>query len=69
MSINSLPLYTKILVNDIYESVLSEFGFDEFGQPSKSCKAPEMTVQDLETIAIKRFNEKQSNLEPFDFDD
>ena len=64
MSINSLPFYTKILVNDIYESVLSEFGFDEFGQPSKSCKAPEMTVQerywkDFDRKSIQRKYESQ----------
>ena len=66
-NINSLPFYTKILVNDIYEEVLKENGFDEYGQPRRSCKDPDISVEKLERLAYKKylsdFNRNESNLD------
>ena len=48
-----------------YVEVLEEYGFNESGEPLKGCKNPEMTVDQMEVIALNRFNKKQETVEPF----
>ena len=54
-SIHSLPFYTSIIVDEIYETVLKEQGFNKYGEPKRSCKNPEMTVEELEKLAYEKY--------------
>lgn len=67
-AISKLPYYSKLLFDMEYVEVLEEYGFNESGEPLKGCKNPEMTVDQMEVIALNRFNKKQETVEPFDFD-
>tara|TARA_Y100000361_G_C10902286_1_gene209687 strand:+ start:85 stop:294 length:210 start_codon:yes stop_codon:yes gene_type:complete len=67
-AISKLPYYSKLLFDMEYLEVLEEYGFNESGEPLKGCNNPEMTVDQLEVIALNRFNKKQATVEPFDLD-
>lgn len=54
-SIHSLPFYTSIILDEIYETVLKEQGFNKYGEPKRSCKNPEMTVEELEKLAYEKY--------------
>ena len=54
-SIYSLPFYTKIIVDEIYETVLKEQGFNQYGEPKRSCKNPDMSVEELEKLAYEKY--------------
>ena len=54
-SMFSLPFYTSIIVGEIYDAVLKEYGFNQYGEPKRSCKNPDITGDELERIAYKRY--------------
>ena len=54
-SIHSLPFYTSIIVDEIYETVLKEQGFNKYGEAKRSCKNPDMTVEELEKLAYEKY--------------
>ena len=61
--IYSLPFYTKIYVDEIYETVLKEQGFDVYGQPKRSCKNPDITTEELEYLAYEKYLSDDFELE------
>tara|TARA_R100000742_G_C4183432_1_gene17805 strand:- start:302 stop:511 length:210 start_codon:yes stop_codon:yes gene_type:complete len=67
-AISKLDYYSKLLFDMEYIEVLKENGFNESGEPLKGCNNPEMTVDEIEVIALNRFNKRQETVEPFDFD-
>ena len=61
--IYSLPFYTKIYVDEIYETVLKEQGFDVYGQPKRSCKNPDITAEEMEYLAYEKYLSDDFELE------
>ena len=46
-----LPFFKSIIVNELYEVVLKEAGFDEWGQPKRNCPNPDIDSKELEQRA------------------
>lgn len=46
-----LPFLKSIIVNELYDVVLKEAGFDEWGQPKSNCPDPDIDTKELEQRA------------------
>ena len=64
-----LPFYTKIIVDELYEVVLKEAGFDEWGQPKRNCPDPEIDEKELEQRAWELYKKEGALALPDDDDD
>ena len=62
-----LPFYTKLIVDDVYEVILKEAGFDQWGQPKSNCPNPDIDDKELEQRAWDRY--KKEGAEAFRDDD
>ena len=64
-----LPFYTKIIVDELYEVVLKQAGFDEWGQPKRNCPDPDIDEKELEQRAWELYKKEGALALPDDDDD
>ena len=66
--IYNLPFLKSIIGNELYEVVLKEAGFDEWGQPKSNCPDPDIDTKDLEQRAWDLYKKEGAMALPNDDD-
>ena len=61
-----LPFFKSIIVNELYEVVLKEAGFDEWGQPKRNCPTPDIDSKELEQRAWELYKKEGAMALPDD---
>ena len=64
--IYQLPFFKSIIVNELYEVVLKEAGFDEWGQPKRNCPNPDIDSKELEQRAWELYKKEGAMALPDD---
>lgn len=63
-----LPFFKSIVVNELYDVVLKEAGFDEWGQPKRNCPNPDIDTKELEQRAWELYKKEGALALPDDDD-
>ena len=66
--IYNLPFLKSIIVNELYDVVLKEAGFDEWGQPKSNCPDPDIDTKELEQRAWDLYKKEGAMALPNDDD-
>ena len=66
--IYNLPFLKSIIVNELYDVVLKEAGFDEWGQPKSNCPDPDIDTKELELRAWDLYKNEGAMALPNDDD-
>ena len=60
------PFFKSIIVNELYDVVLKEAGFDEWGQPKRNCPNPDIDSKELEQRAWELYKKEGAMALPDD---
>ena len=63
-----LPFFKSIIVNELYEVVLKEAGFDQWGQPKRNCPNEDIDTKELEQRAWDLYKKEGAMALPDDSD-
>ena len=63
-----LPFFKSIIVNELYEVVLKEAGFDQWGQPKRNCPNEDIDPKELEQRAWDLYKKEGAMALPDDSD-
>ena len=58
-----LTFFKSIIVNELYDVVLKEAGFDEWGHPKRNCPNPDIDTKELEWRAWELYKKETKRID------